>query len=203
MNCICRFTRWNKLTPEVRYRIPAGFRLNTVSATTGADVITDLLWSVTDQNAVIQLPPGTGDSFVLVFQLVRLTAGDVQKQPVPVSELQQFSDCVVAPDLLLAVRTNSVFSVLPPQNATGNWIKIVQRLPVRIQLPLEQIEQYPLRLGLSLEVTIDTHNRKGRELPFVAPIKKIYSSDVYGKQIEGVEEVIAQVIAENVDEDEL
>ncbi len=115
MNCICRFTRWNKLSPEVRYRVPAGFRLNTVSATTGADVITDLLWSVTDQNAVIQLPPGAGDSFVLVFQLMRLTAGDVQKQPVPVSELQQFSDCVVAPDLLLAVRTNSVFSVLPPQ----------------------------------------------------------------------------------------
>jgi hypothetical protein len=115
MNCICRFTRWNKLTPEVRYRIPAGFRLNTVSATTGADVITDLLWSVTDQNAVIQLPPGAGDSFVLVFQLVRIIPGDVQKQPVPVSELQQFSDCVVAPDLLLAVRTNSVFSVLQPQ----------------------------------------------------------------------------------------
>jgi hypothetical protein len=115
MNCICRFTRWNRLSPEVRYRVPAGFRLNTVSATTGADVITDLLWSVTDQTAVIQLPPGAGDNFVLVFQLVRLTAGDIQKQPVPVSEMQQFSDCVVAPDLLLAVRTNSVFSVLPPQ----------------------------------------------------------------------------------------
>lgn len=115
MNCICRFTRWNKLSPEVRYRVPAGFRLTTVSATTGADVITDLLWSVTDQNAMIQLPPGTGDSFALVLQLVRLTAGDVLKQTVPVSELQQFSDCVVDPDLLLAVRTNSVFSVLPPQ----------------------------------------------------------------------------------------
>ena len=115
INGICRFTKWNKLAPEVRYRVPAGFRLNTVSATTGADVITDLLWSVTDQNAVIQLPPGAGDSFVLAFQLVRLTAGDVLKQPVPVSELQQFSDCVVAPDFLLAVRTNSVFSVLPPQ----------------------------------------------------------------------------------------
>ncbi len=115
INGICRFTKWNKLAPEVRYRVPAGFRLNTVSATTGADVITDLLWSVTDQNAIIQLPPGAGDSFVLAFQLVRLTAGDVLKQTVPVSELQQFPDCIVAPDLLLAVRTNSVFSVLPPQ----------------------------------------------------------------------------------------
>lgn len=115
MNCICRFTRWNKLTPEVRYRVPAGFRLNTVSATTGADVITDLLWSVLDQNAVIQLPSGAGDSFVLAFQLVRLGTGTVLKQSVPVAELQQFSDCVVAPELLLAIRTNSVFSVLQPQ----------------------------------------------------------------------------------------
>ena len=52
INGICRFTKWNRLAPEVRYRVPAGFRLNTVSATTGADVITDLLWSVTDQFAV-------------------------------------------------------------------------------------------------------------------------------------------------------
>lgn len=145
INGICRFTKWNKLAPEVRYRVPAGFRLNTVSATTGADVITDLLWSVTDQNAVIQLPPGTGDSFVLTFQLVRLTPGEILKQPVPVSELQQFSDCVVAPDLLLAVRTNSVFSVLPPvgdqvsttafvdlQSDWGQWLRrsdVVFRVP--------------------------------------------------------------------------
>lgn len=145
INGICRFTKWNRLAPEVRYRVPAGFRLNTVSATTGADVITDLLWSVTDQNAVIQLPPGTGDSFVLAFQLVRLSAGAVLKQPVPVSELQQFSDCVVAPDLLLAVRTNSVFSVLPPlgdqvsttafadlQSDWGQWLRrsdVVFRVP--------------------------------------------------------------------------
>lgn len=115
INGICRFSKWNKLASEVHYRVPAGFRLNTVSAATGADVITDLLWSVTDQNAVIQLPPGAGDSFVLAFQLVRLAVGDILRQPVPVSELQQFSDCVVAPDFLLAVRTNSVFSVLPPE----------------------------------------------------------------------------------------
>lgn len=94
--------------------------------------------------------------------------------------------------------TGSVFSVLPPQNATGNWIKIVQRLPVRISLPMEQITQYPLRLGLSLDVVIDTHDRLGKVLPQVMTEKRIYGSSVYGKQIEGVQEVIERIIKENV-----
>ncbi|MFS8563786.1 MAG: efflux RND transporter periplasmic adaptor subunit [Rhabdochlamydiaceae bacterium] len=94
--------------------------------------------------------------------------------------------------------TGSVFSLLPPQNATGNWIKIVQRLPVRISLPMEQITQYPLRLGLSLDVVIDTHDRLGKVLPQVMTEKRIYGSSVYGKQIEGVEEVFERIIKENV-----
>lgn len=103
----------------------------------------------------------------------------------------------------LEAGTGNVFSLLPPQNATGNWIKIVQRLPVRIEIPLEQIEKYPLRLGLSLEVTIDTHNRKGKELPSILPTQERYTSDIYSKQMEGVEELIAQIIEDNVEEDEL
>lgn len=95
--------------------------------------------------------------------------------------------------------TGSVFSVLPPQNATGNWIKIVQRLPVRISLPIEQITQYPLRLGLSLHVVIDTHDHLGKVLPQVVTEKRIYGSSVYGKQIEGVQEVVERIIKENVE----
>ncbi|AOA58923.1 efflux RND transporter periplasmic adaptor subunit [Acinetobacter larvae] len=56
----------------------------------------------------------------------------------------------------IMVGSGSAFSVLPAQNATGNWIKVVQRVPVRIQLDPKQLAQYPLRIGLSAEVKVDT-----------------------------------------------
>ncbi|QSX34352.1 HlyD family efflux transporter periplasmic adaptor subunit [Shewanella avicenniae] len=52
--------------------------------------------------------------------------------------------------------TGSAFSAIPAQNATGNWIKVVQRLPVRIGLDPEELAKHPLHVGLSMEVTIDT-----------------------------------------------
>jgi len=57
--------------------------------------------------------------------------------------------------------TGSAFALLPPQNATGNWIKIVQRLPVRIRLDPQELAAHPLRAGLSMNVSIDTHDRSG------------------------------------------
>lgn len=67
----------------------------------------------------------------------------------------------------IASGTGSVFSIIPPQNATGNWIKIVQRLPVRIGLDPKMIEKYPLRLGLSSTVNVDLTNIN---LPMLAQI---------------------------------
>jgi membrane fusion protein (multidrug efflux system) len=60
--------------------------------------------------------------------------------------------------------TGAAFSMLPPENATGNWIKVVQRVPVRIDLDQPPPPDHPLRVGLSLEVTIDTHDRSGTTL---------------------------------------
>jgi membrane fusion protein, multidrug efflux system len=60
--------------------------------------------------------------------------------------------------------TGAAFSMLPPENATGNWIKVVQRVPVRIDLDQPPQTDHPLRVGLSLEVTIDTHDRSGATL---------------------------------------
>ncbi len=54
--------------------------------------------------------------------------------------------------------TGAAFSLLPAQNATGNWIKVVQRVPVRIALDAQELEQNPLRIGLSMEVTVDVGN---------------------------------------------
>jgi membrane fusion protein (multidrug efflux system) len=56
----------------------------------------------------------------------------------------------------LAGGTGSAFAVIPAQNATGNWIKIVQRLPVRIALDPQELKQHPLRVGLSMNVDVDT-----------------------------------------------
>jgi membrane fusion protein (multidrug efflux system) len=60
--------------------------------------------------------------------------------------------------------TGAAFSLLPPENATGNWIKIVQRVPVKIAFDAPPPPRYPLRVGLSLTVTINTSDRSGKAL---------------------------------------
>ena len=64
----------------------------------------------------------------------------------------------------LAAGTGGAFALLPPQNATGNWIKVVQRLPVRILLDLTQLEQHPLRIGLSMRAEVDIRDTGGAQL---------------------------------------
>ena len=61
--------------------------------------------------------------------------------------------------------TGGAFALLPPQNASGNWIKIVQRVPVRIALDPAELAAHPLQLGLSMQVEVDTHQRDGERLP--------------------------------------
>ena len=56
----------------------------------------------------------------------------------------------------IAGGTGAAFSVIPPQNASGNWIKVVQRLPVRIDINPEDLKAHPLKIGLSMDVKIDT-----------------------------------------------
>ena len=64
----------------------------------------------------------------------------------------------------LSAGTGSAFSLLPAQNATGNWIKVVQRVPVRISLDPNTLQKYPLRVGLSMTVRVDTDNDGGKSL---------------------------------------
>src|SRR6202012_266674 len=61
----------------------------------------------------------------------------------------------------LGAGSGNAFALLPPQNATGNWIKIVQRVPVRIALDPAELEKHPLRVGLSVDVTLDVHDKSG------------------------------------------
>jgi membrane fusion protein (multidrug efflux system) len=97
----------------------------------------------------------------------------------------------------IGVGTGAVFSPLPPQNATGNWIKIVQRVPVRVSLDPEQLKKNPLRLGLSMNVAVDVHDVTGRKIPEKNTDKFIYQTDVFQIQIEGSEEVIEDILQNN------
>lgn len=95
--------------------------------------------------------------------------------------------------------TGSIFSVLPPQNATGNWIKIVQRLPVRISLDLEELKKHPLRLGLSINCTVSVRDTQGAMVPPPTSDTRLYSTGVFGQQVEGSQPLIDQIVAESVD----
>jgi membrane fusion protein (multidrug efflux system) len=57
--------------------------------------------------------------------------------------------------------TGAAFALLPAQNATGNWIKVVQRVPVRVELDAKQLAEHPLRVGLSMEATVDVQQDNG------------------------------------------
>lgn len=93
--------------------------------------------------------------------------------------------------------TGSVFSILPPQNATGNWIKIIQRIPVKISLDPEELRKNPLVLGLSMTATVDTHERNGLQLPRLSSSQPLYVSHVYQDELRGVEIIIDKIIADN------
>jgi membrane fusion protein (multidrug efflux system) len=99
----------------------------------------------------------------------------------------------------LGVGTGSAFALLPAQNATGNWIKIVQRIPVRIVFDdPKQLDQHPLRIGLSTDVEVGLHDQNGPMLAQQAPIQPAFSTDVYEKQLAQADGMIAQIIHANM-----
>ncbi len=97
----------------------------------------------------------------------------------------------------LGAGTGSAFALLPPQNATGNWIKVVQRVPLRIGLDPREVAQHPLRVGLSMDATIDTHDRNGPMLAKQPRPLVDYSTNVYDDQANGVDALIARIINDN------
>ncbi|BFI95743.1 MAG: EmrA/EmrK family multidrug efflux transporter periplasmic adaptor subunit [Rhodanobacter sp.] len=78
----------------------------------------------------------------------------------------------------LGAGTGSVFSLLPAQNATGNWIKVVQRVPVRISLDDKELDRHPLRVGLSADVTVDIRDDRGQALAS-GPAQPAAETNVY------------------------
>ena len=97
----------------------------------------------------------------------------------------------------LGAGTGSAFALLPAQNATGNWIKIVQRVPVRIHINAQELAEHPLRIGLSTVVNVDLHDQSGPVLAQQPPKKASFSTNVYEQQLAEADALIARLIHEN------
>ncbi|VWB92557.1 hemolysin D [Burkholderia pseudomultivorans] len=91
--------------------------------------------------------------------------------------------------------TGSAFSLLPAQNATGNWIKVVQRLPVRIELDPKDLDKHPLRIGLSMQVDVNIKDERGDQLVNVP--NTVYETNVFAKYGDEADAEISRIIAEN------
>ncbi|MFV3307180.1 efflux RND transporter periplasmic adaptor subunit [Pseudomonas sp. NY15181] len=98
----------------------------------------------------------------------------------------------------LGVGTGSAFSLLPAQNATGNWIKIVQRVPVRIRISPDELARHPLRIGLSMDVNVNLHDQSGPALAQQPPREALFSTDVYQQQLASADQLIEQLIHANL-----
>jgi len=94
--------------------------------------------------------------------------------------------------------TGASFALLPAQNATGNWIKVVQRLPVRIVLDPKDLAAHPLQIGLSMRVKVSTVDRQGARLPPTPPTAPAYSTAVFDDADRQADARVAAIIAANL-----
>jgi membrane fusion protein (multidrug efflux system) len=100
----------------------------------------------------------------------------------------------------LGMGTGSAFALLPAQNATGNWIKVVQRVPVRIELEPRELAAHPLRIGLSTVVTVDLRDTSGAQLAQTARQQPVLATRAFDIDRSEIRTRIEQIIAENIGE---
>ena len=93
--------------------------------------------------------------------------------------------------------TGGAFALLPAQNASGNWIKIVQRIPVRIAFEPQELAAHPLQIGLSMQVDVYTRKRDGERLPQLAQSTPAYVTNVFQSLDEGADARAKSIIAAN------
>jgi membrane fusion protein (multidrug efflux system) len=98
----------------------------------------------------------------------------------------------------LGMGTGSAFSLLPAQNASGNWIKIVQRVPVRIDLDPKQLSAHPLRLGLSMSVDVSIRDQDGAVLASAPPLKPLLTTQAYARQLADADALIDRTVRANM-----
>ncbi len=97
----------------------------------------------------------------------------------------------------LSAGTGGAFSLLPAQNATGNWIKVVQRVPIKVALDKEQLREHPLRIGLSVVATVDVKDQSGAQLAGSREPNAVYRTEVYDKLNAEADALIKRIIEAN------
>lgn len=98
----------------------------------------------------------------------------------------------------LGAGTGAAFALLPAQNATGNWIKVVQRVPVRIALDPAEVTAHPLRVGLSIEVSVDVSNQDGKSLADVPRSAPVASTSVFNAQMRDADAYVNEIVSANL-----
>jgi membrane fusion protein, multidrug efflux system len=107
----------------------------------------------------------------------------------------EYQGCVVG----LAPGSGAVFSLLPPQNAIGNWIKVVQRVPVRIRfMEPDKLRQHPLVLGLSMHAHVDLHDTSGPQLPTSTCRAPVLKTTVFDLPMCQIEQRMDQIVQANL-----
>jgi len=97
----------------------------------------------------------------------------------------------------LGLGTGAAFALLPAQNATGNWIKVVQRVPVRVTLDPKELEAHPLRVGLSTRVRIDVSDGSGSQLATAPRREPVLATQAYDVDLGEIRAHIAEIIRDN------
>ena len=97
----------------------------------------------------------------------------------------------------LGAGTGAAFALLPAQNATGNWIKVVQRVPVRIALDPQELQSHPLRVGLSMDASVDISNTSGRMLADAARAPDATQTDIFQGDRSAADARVRRIIAAN------
>ena len=98
----------------------------------------------------------------------------------------------------LGAGTGAAFALLPAQNATGNWIKVVQRVPVRIELDGQQLAQHPLRVGLSMEAVVDTSDTSGTPVAAATAATHDSTTTVFDAQRATADRRVEQIVRANL-----
>jgi membrane fusion protein (multidrug efflux system) len=143
--------------------------------------------------SVVQLHNVWIDANFKEVQLARMRIG----QPVRIVSDIYGGDVVYRGRILgLGAGSGSAFALLPPQNASGNWIKIVQRVPVRIAIDPQDLKAHPLRIGLSVTADVDISDQSGTAITNApaATEMRVDSDDTVLAQADAL---IARIIAAN------